>query len=155
MVGKYNTANEPITMDPMLHDAILALEDQTWKALMDSGRALLPFLSRDCIMLFPLGMRISARSEPSLEDVMKSEAFVPWRRYRMSEVQVTSLGPEAALISYRVMATRQHITHDDDERQDEFRALISSTWRKDPEAGKFLMCFHQQTPYEEMPEFAE
>jgi hypothetical protein len=133
----------------MLHDTIFALEDSTWKALMQSGADLLPFLSRDCIMLFPLGMKITAKSEPSLEDVMKSDAFVPWKRYKLSDVAVTPLGPESALISYRVNATRQHITQDDDTRQDEFKALISSTWRRDPEAGKFLMCFHQQTPYEQ------
>lgn len=132
----------------MLHQIILALEDQTWRALTNSGAALLPFLSHDCIMLFPLGMKVSAKTAPNLDDVMKSEAFVPWKRYQMSEVEVTPLGPEAALISYRVQATRQHITDDDDERQDEFRALISSTWRRDPEGGKWLMCFHQQTPYE-------
>jgi len=137
----------------MLHDTILSLEDQTWQALMESGTSFLPFLSRDCIMMFPLGLKISAKTEPNLEDVMKSEAFVPWKRYNMSDVEVTSLGPESAIISYRVKATRQHITDDDDETQDEFRALISSTWRKDAEAGKFLMCFHQQTPYEELPEF--
>lgn len=133
----------------MLHDLILSLEDQTWRALMDSGSALLPFLSRDCIMLFPMGMKISGKTTPNLEDVMTSEAFVPWRRYRISDVEVTPLGPAAAQISYRVMATRQHITDDDDERQDEFRALISSTWKKDPEAGKWLMCVQQQTPYED------
>jgi len=137
----------------MLHDAIFALEDSTWQALMHSGVALLPFLSRDCIMLFPLGLKISAKTEPSLDDVMRSDAFVPWKRYKLSDVVVTSLGPEAAQISYRVKATRQHITEDDDTRQDEFKALISSTWKKDPEAGKFLMCFHQQTPYEEDLDF--
>lgn len=103
-------------------------------------------------MLFPLGMKVSARTSPNLDDVMMSEAFIPWRRYRLSDVEVTPLGAEAAVISYRVTATRQHITEDDeeddaDEQQDEFRALISSTWRKDPEAGKWLMCLHQQTPY--------
>ncbi|KAK4943439.1 hypothetical protein LTR10_016930 [Elasticomyces elasticus] len=133
----------------MLADTISALEDQTWRALMDNGRALLPFLSRDCVMLFPLGMKISGRTQPSLEDVMKSEAFVPWKRYRLSDVEVTPLGTEAASITYRVKATRQHITDDDDERSDEFRALVSSVWKKDPEAGKWLMCVHQQTPYEE------
>ncbi|ETI29608.1 hypothetical protein G647_02061 [Cladophialophora carrionii CBS 160.54] len=137
----------------MLQDTILALEDSTWRALMHSGGDLLPFLSRDCIMLFPLGLKVSARTEPNLEDVMKSDAFVPWRRYKISDVEVTALGPEAALISYRVKATRQHVTEDDDTRQDEFKALISSTWRKDPEAGKFLMCFHHQTPYEEDLDF--
>jgi len=133
----------------MLHETILELEDSTWRALMQSGADLLPFLSRDCIMLFPLGMKISAKTQPNLEDVMKSDAFVPWKRYKISEVEIRSLGSEAAQISYRVHATRLHITEDTDTRQDEFKALISSTWRKDPEAGKFLMCLHQQTPYEE------
>jgi hypothetical protein len=79
---------------------------------------------------------------------MKSEAFVPWRRYRISDTEVIQLGHEAALITYKVKATRQPITEGNIEGQDEFRALISSTWRKDAEAGKWLMCFHQQTPYE-------
>ncbi|KAK6387206.1 uncharacterized protein PV06_07619 [Exophiala oligosperma] len=136
-------------MDPsMLTEMILDLEDKTWRALMHTGADLLPFLSADCVMLFPMGLKVSSSSEPSLEDVLKSEAFVPWRRYRLSEVEVRPLGTEAAIITYRVKATRQHITHDDDERQDEFRALISSTWQKDPEAGKWVMCVHQQTPYE-------
>ncbi|KAL2412537.1 hypothetical protein ABEF91_000543 [Exophiala dermatitidis] len=134
-------------MNPLLHDTILALEDQTWKALKHSGTALLPFLSHDCIMLFPMGMKVSAKTSPNLEDVMRSEAFIPWKRYRLNDVEVTPLGTEAAIISYRVVATRQHVTEDDDEEQDEFRALISSTWRKDPEAGKWLMVVHQQTPY--------
>ncbi|KIW89093.1 uncharacterized protein Z519_10578 [Cladophialophora bantiana CBS 173.52] len=137
----------------MLHDTILALEDSTWRALTNSGVALLPFLSRDCIMLFPLGMKVSAKTTPNLEDVMRSDAFVPWKQYQMSDVEITQLGSEAALISYRVNATRRHITDDDDMRQDEFKALISSTWRKDPEAGRFLMCVHQQTPYEEDLDF--
>ncbi|KIW14993.1 hypothetical protein PV08_07780 [Exophiala spinifera] len=137
-------------MDPaMLTEMVLDLEDQTWRALMHRGVDLLPFLSADCVMLFPMGLKVSATTEPRLEDVLKSEAFVPWRRYRLSEVEVRPLGPEAAIITYRVKATRQHITpDDDDERQDEFRALISSTWHKDPEAGKWVMCVHQQTPYE-------
>lgn len=134
---------------PLLHDLILNLEDETWKALMDSGAALLPFLSRECVMFFPMGLKVSHTTEPNLNNVLKSEAFVPWRRYRLSEVQITPLGADAALITYRVLATRQHITDDDDESQDEFRALISTVWRKDPEAGNWLMSFHQQTPYEE------
>jgi hypothetical protein len=133
----------------MLHDHILALENATWKTQMETGAALLPYLSHECIMLFPLGMKITSKTEPSMEEVMKSDAFVPWRRYRMSDVVVTALGPEAAQISYRVQATRQHITDDQDTRQDEFKALVSSTWRKDAEAGKFLMVLHQQTPYEQ------
>jgi hypothetical protein len=140
-------------MEPLLHDTIVSLEDQTWKALMHSGAALLPFLSRDCIMLFPLGMKVSSKTSPNLEDVMLSEAFIPWKRYKLLDVEVTPLGTEAAVITYRAIAIRQNVTDDDDddddddERPDEFRALVSSTWRKDPEAGKWLLCVQQQTPY--------
>ncbi|RVX67796.1 hypothetical protein B0A52_07724 [Exophiala mesophila] len=135
--------------EPLLYDSILALEHDTWKALMESGAALLPFLSRECVMFFPMGLKVSHTTEPCLKEVLESEAFVPWKRYRLSEVQVTALAADAALITYRVLATRQHITDDDDESQDEFRALISTVWRKDPEAGQWLMSFHQQTPYQE------
>ncbi|EXJ85690.1 hypothetical protein A1O1_06058 [Capronia coronata CBS 617.96] len=144
-------------MEPLLHDTILALEHQTWKALTHSGAALLPYLSRDCIMLFPLGMKVSAKTSPNLDDVMMSEAFIPWRWYKLNDVEVTALGTEAAIITYRVMAARQRLsdneeeeeTDDDDDNQpqEQFRALVSSTWRKDPEAGKWLMCVQQQTPY--------
>ena len=107
----------------MVHDPILALEEPTWRALMHSGADFLPFLSGDCSMLFPLGMKITSKSKPSLKDVMMSDAFVPWRRYKMSEVAVTTRGPEAAQISYRVRATRQHITGEGETRQDEFECL--------------------------------
>ncbi len=117
-----------------------------------------------------MGIKVSAKTEPSLEDVMKSEAFIPWQRYRLSDVDVTPLGTEAAVITYRVQATRQSITSDssddssdddddDDEARnektrhetpgDDFRALVSSTWRRDPEAGKWLMVVQQQTPYQD------
>jgi len=153
----------------MLYQTILTLEDSTWRALTHTGAALLPFLSRDCIMLFPMGIKVSAKTEPSLEDVMMSEAFIPWQRYKLSDVEVTPLAPEAAIITYRVQATRQPITPDSDEDDDsdddedetrnkkrpettpgdDFRALVSSTWRMDPEAEKWLMCVQQQTPYQD------
>lgn len=131
----------------MLYDTILDLEDQTWRALQTEGAALLPFLSTDCVMLFPMGMKISFKSEPSLTDVMGSKAFIPWKNYRISEAQVIPLGTEAATISYRVKAIRTPAGLDDD--GEPFLALISSTWKRDTEANKWLMCFHQQTPYVE------
>merc|ERR1712000_603024 len=125
-------------MDPsMLTDMILSGRQDM--ASVDGHRDRTPTIPQS---------RVHHAVSHGIEDVMKSEAFVPWRRYRLSEVEVRPLGPEAAIITYRAKATRQHITHDDDERQDEFSALISSTWQKDPEAGKWLMCVHQQTPYE-------
>jgi hypothetical protein len=131
-----------------LHDTILQLEDLTWKALQKDGAALIPFLSRDCIMLFPMGMKVSATSEPNLKEVMTSEAFVPWKTYAMSDVEVTPLGPDAAAISYRVTAVREDIDAPDDGTP--FRALISSIWRSDPGGHGWLMVLHQQTPFQDI-----
>ena len=131
-----------------LHDTILELEDQTWKALQKDGASLIPFLSKDCIMLFPMGMKVTATTDPSLKDVMTSEAFVPWKTYEMSDVEVTSLGEDAAQISYQVEAQRPAIDAPDDGTP--FRALISSTWRRDPEGAGWLMVLHQQTPFSDV-----
>ena len=128
-----------------LHGIILELEDQTWKALQKDGASLIPFLSRDCVMLFPMGMKVTATSDPSLKDVMTSEAFVPWKSYDMSDVDVMPLGGDAAIISYRVKALRPPIDAPDD--GEPFRALVSSTWRRDSDGAGWLMVLHQQTPF--------
>ena len=120
-------------------------EDQTWRAMQRSGADLLPFLSEDCIMQFPLGLKVSRTSEPSLKDIMLSDAFIPWTSYKMKEVTVLPLGSEAALISYQVKAYRPPI--EDDVEEVKVEALISSVWRRDAMTGQFLMCFHQQTPF--------
>ena len=130
------------------HETIKDLEDQTWKALQKDGASLIPFLSKDCIMLFPMGMKVTAMSEPSLKEVMTSEAFVPWKSYKMSDVEVTTLGPDAAVISYKVSATRPPIDAPDD--GEPFRALISSTWRRDVDGAGWLMVLHQQTPFNDI-----
>lgn len=126
-----------------LADRITELEHQTWKVLQDSGDKLLPYLSRDCIMLFPLGMKISHGTSPNIKDVMTSEAFVPWKTYDLRDVEVTPVGLEGAIISYEAKATREGL-------EEPFRAMISSTWRKDPNSERWLMCFQQQTPFTPM-----
>lgn len=89
-----------------LTDIIASLEDQTWKVQSKGGSDLLPFLSSDCVMAFPFGMKISTGTEPSIKDVMTSDAFLPWKSYRLSEVIVTPMGSDGAVISYKVKATR-------------------------------------------------
>ena len=32
------------------------LEEATWRALQQSGAAMIPFITKDCIMQFPMGM---------------------------------------------------------------------------------------------------
>lgn len=125
-------------------DVIASLEDQTWKILSRNGADLLPFLSTDCQMLMPFGMQLSTVSEPSIEEVMTSDAFVPWKSYRMSDVVVTPIGSEGAAISYRVKALRPNPDGEDST----FRALVSSVWRKTATTGAWQMCLHQQTPFD-------
>lgn len=134
------------TTDP-LHDMILEKEDQTWKALQREGALLIPFLSKDCQMLFPMGVLVTATSNPNLKEVMTSEAFIPWKTYDMDQVTVTELSPDAAMITYRVTALRPKVGAPDDGQP--FKALITSVWRRNPGAD-WLMVLHQQTPYSEL-----
>ncbi|KAJ9653408.1 hypothetical protein H2198_007406 [Neophaeococcomyces mojaviensis] len=132
----------------MASDSLIAeirnLEEQTWKALSNDGKALLPFLSEDCIFLFPLGMKLSGNTDPNIKEVMSSDAFIPWKSYQMTDVAVTPIGNEGAVISYRVKAKREKAV----EHDHSFRALVSSTWRKDSVNGAWQLCVHQQTPFE-------
>ncbi|ERF69791.1 hypothetical protein EPUS_07047 [Endocarpon pusillum Z07020] len=132
-------------MAAMLAEKISDLEHQTWRALQRNGSALLPFLSRDCVMQFPVGLKVSATSDPSLKDIMLSDAFIPWIGYALEDVAVTELGREAALITYRAVALRPPL---EGEGNVEFHALCASVWRLDAEAETWLMCFHQQTAFE-------
>lgn len=124
-----------------LTETITELEHQSWQALQRSGSDFLPFLTHDAQFMFPLGMRITQTSSPDIKTIMTSEAFVPWKTYDMKDVEVIPLGPGGALISYKAEATRA-------DKEPLFRALCSSTWRKDSSSGQWLLCFHQQTPYD-------
>ena len=132
-------------MSSVLKDTITNLEHETWRAMQSNGRALLPYLSPNCILLFPMGLKVSARTSPSLDDVLKSDAFVPWLRYNMKDVEVLEVGNQGAIITYEVSAVRPPLGAGG--REEEFRALISSTWKLDEEMGKWALLVHQQTPF--------
>lgn len=122
-----------------LTSTISDLEDQTWQALTVSGTKLLPFLAADCIMQLPLGMSVDNASEPNIKDIMTSDAFIPWSRYQISNVKVSAVGDNGAVIGYKVKAEREG---------EKFRALVCSVWRKAKNERDWEMCFHQQTPFE-------
>jgi hypothetical protein len=126
-----------------LHDEILYLEDKTWQALQRSGKDLMPYLTKDAIMQFPLGVKVTADSQPSLTEILKTPGFVPWKTYSLKNVDVTSIGPEGAVISYLAVAARATVGSEGGDVV-EWEALCSSVWRKEGD-GKFYMCFHQQT----------
>lgn len=115
------------------------LEDQTWQALTVSGTKLLPYLAADCTMQLPFGLSITSSSTPSIKDTMTSDAFIPWSKYRISDVTVSPVGAEGAVIGYRVKADREG---------EKFRALVCSVWRKESGDETWKMCFHQQTPFD-------
>jgi hypothetical protein len=128
--------------DRELRHLIEDLEDETWQALQRSGAEMVPYLTKDCIMQFPLGMKLTRDTVPSVQDILHSPAFVPWKTYRLSKVDVTPVGRDGAVISYLVEATRLAVEPGDDDVK--FEALCSSVWRADPD-GIFKMCLHQQT----------
>lgn len=130
---------------PTLEDMIITLEDHTWKAMEKDAKDLLPFLTDDCIMIFPLGLKISATSEPTLKETLMSPAYVPWSGHKMSDIDITLIGGEGAIISYKVVATKP--SDDGSDEDDEFTALVSSTWRLDVDSGRLLLCHSQQTPF--------
>jgi len=125
-----------------LRHQVEELEDATWRALQHSGADLFPYLTADCIMQFPLGMKLTATTEPSVQDILHSSAFIPWKSFKFSKVDVTPIGPDGAVISYLVIATRPPAGPESGDDVP-FEALCSSVWRMD--RGKLRMCFHQQT----------
>lgn len=136
-----HTSNSNI-MSSSLYDQILNLEESTWIALQTSGAALVPYLTKDAIMQFPMGLKVTSKTEPSVQDILHSPAFVPWKRFKLRKVDVTPVGPDGAVISYQATATRAS-ADPKDTRDAEFDALCCSVWRK--EGGSWMMCFHQQT----------
>jgi len=133
---------------PTVEELIITLEDAMWKAMEKNGKDLLPFLSDDCIMLFPLGLKVSMTSTPSLEDTLTSKAYVPWTGHKMSDIEVTLIGDSGAICSYRVDATRPPLDDSESDEDIVFTAWISSTWKRDEDSNRLVMCFHQQTPFE-------
>ena len=128
--------------EDQLPDIIYQCEMATWHALQHSGEALIPFLTSDCIMQFPLGMNVTAVSEPTVRAILRSPAFLPWKEFDLLDVDVTPVGLDGAVISYMAKATRsgEDPSYDPDVV---FEALCSSVWRI--ERGTWKMCFHQQT----------
>ena len=128
-----------------LEEMIITLEDATWKVMEDNAADLQRFLTDDCVFLFAAGLKLSKDSEPTLRESLKSEAYVPWSSHKMTDIEITLIGGEGAIISYRVEATRPAI--DGSEEEDLFTAWVSSTWRRDEDSGRLLLCHSQQTPF--------
>lgn len=113
------------------------MEGQTWEALKGSSHNLVPFLSPDCVMIFPGATIFDQSSDPSLSDILTRADMKPWIRYEMDNVRVVQLGENAATICYEVEANRE---------EENYEAMISSTWRRESSTDQWKLCVHQQTP---------
>ena len=127
-------------MTKELRTRIIDLEEATWRALQKSGEALMPFITDDCIMQFPLGMKLTDKSEPAVKDILHSKAFVPWKSFELRNLDVQPVG-DGAVCSYLAQATRPPVVEGG--KDVPFEALCCTVWRWDGE--KFSMCFHQQS----------
>jgi hypothetical protein len=87
-------------------------------------------------MIFPGNMLLTATSTPTLQSTLEDSSFQPWKAYTLSHDEVISLGADAALIYYRVEATRDDTT---------FSAICSSCWTQEGGVGEWRMASHQQT----------
>ena len=138
---KMSAPKQPETLEEM----IFLLEDATWKVMEDKATDLEKFITNDCLFLFAGGLRLGQDTEPTLRESLRSEAYIPWNGHKMSDIAITLVGGDGAIISYKVEATRTSL--DDPEEDDVFTALVSSTWRRDEDSGRLLLCHSQQTPF--------
>lgn len=126
------TENNPASFQ----EEIIFYEAQTWEALKSSGSALLPFVTPDCIMIFPGASIFDNASKPTLREIL-NQPVKPWARYEMDDVRVVRLGPDVAMICYSVEAFRDETAYE---------ALTTSIWRRDGKGQDWKMALHQQTP---------
>jgi hypothetical protein len=82
-------------------------------------------------MIFPGDMLVRGR-----DAVLGSIGEAGWERFALSDEVVLPLGPDAAIVSYRVIAARSG--------QAEYRAICSTGYHR--EGAGWKVGFHQQTP---------
>jgi len=123
-------------------DAVTDVENQSWRAVMKSGKALLPYLAPDCVMLFPDGRILDDKTRPSVKQNFESDDYRTYASYDMEEVRVVEVGMMAAAITYRLTLAR---TPREGKKPRQFKALASSMWRQEA-SGDWKLCVHQLTP---------
>lgn len=117
-----------------VHDDLIELERDAWKALATSGEAAAEFYGRvladEVLMLLPGGMVIDDRAT-----VIDSMRGAPWDSFELSDERVLALGDDSAVVAYRATASRGG---------SDYTALFNSTYvRVD---GAWRLALHQQTP---------
>ncbi|MBK5221643.1 MAG: nuclear transport factor 2 family protein [Acidimicrobiia bacterium] len=115
-----------------LNQTLLELETAGWEALSNGAgrRFYTERLTPDAVMLLP---QVGLLSHDKAIDGMDG---APWSWFKIRNPQVVELGPDVAMLTYRVQARRDFDA--------EYQALVSSTYvQRD---GEWKLAVHQQTP---------
>jgi hypothetical protein len=117
-----------------VHDELLELERDGWRALSSGGEAAAAFyeavLADDVLMLLPGGMVLDDRSV-----VVDSMRGSPWTSYELRHERVMVLSPTTAVVAYEATARRS---------DGDYVALFNSTYVRQGDAWR--VALHQQTP---------
>lgn len=115
----------------MTDDELVALEREGWVALSSAGGAdyYREHLADGALMAFSSGVIDRRRALEAIESTP------PWSRHDITDVQVLRLGQEAAVVVYRVRASRPG--------QADYEAVVSSTFVR--EGAAWRLAFHQQS----------
>lgn len=114
---------------------LLDLEREGWDALSTedgAGPWYAARLAPQVLLLLPGGMVIDDR-----QAVIDSMTGPPWTSYHLKDERVLGLGPDAAVVAYRGVATRPGL-------EQPYEALFNSTWVRID--GAWKLALHQQTP---------
>lgn len=122
----------PMTQDDKMKDALLAQENRVWRALVEGDAETDgAILTEDFLGVYPDGFGTKAEHVGQLDNGGSVAAF------RLSQVQLRKLSPEAALLIYRADYLRAG--------KGTWEAmLITSLWEQ--RAGQWRNSFSQDTP---------
>jgi hypothetical protein len=123
-------------MVPTTERALIDLETRSWEALAVGGEECTTFydeiLDAEPVILMPGGLVLRDRAT-----VVKSMGGPPWTDYRLEEMSVIELSPDAAVITYGAVARRNGQARP-------YSAFMSSIYVRRYDGWKLAM--HQQTP---------
>jgi ketosteroid isomerase-like protein len=120
--------------------AVTDLEHQIWRALRENSSAVVPYLAKDCIMMFHDGEILDSQTDPSLTEYLESEELAPWASFEIYDVRVSEVDMMAAVVCYRMVAKRAVGRSG---ALKTYHGRVSSTWRQDA-SGDWKLCVHHQ-----------
>ncbi len=116
-------------------DELIELEERGWQALSSDPSTATEFYDRvlddAVVMLLPGGMRLDDR-----DTIVNSMGGPPWASFRLEDPRVHRFGPDAAVVTYGVVAERAG--------SPPYSALMSSLYVRRDDGWR--LAFHQQTP---------